>query len=588
MAVVDVGFFLHNRENAQQTADAAALAGAHYLPGSTSDAQTEALAYVTKNGLSTANTTISFKCTGQQVSVCVTGSGTYDTIVVTQKASSPTYFGGILSILGFNNCWVAGCTASASAGACHSGCGGPISEPLDVVVVMDRTGSMTASDLTNAKNGALAILTVFNPALQHVALGVLGPSSTSSTCGSPNAGGLGIATSSGGTWMPVPLSSDYQNANGTLNTSSLIVKTINCLNTSSVGTDLGDPLKAAMDYLVASGRPDVKKGIILLTDGAANRPLGVPGLTGEQFCINQAFVPNPNNGDGNGYEGDLTHPSSNACANDGNSTMDSNSGTSGSSTSCSPPSTTKDKHRFSNFNISIPSSPTPTIDGIDVRLDAWATSGASTRRLCARLSWNAGTNWTGYQQVDLSGTTEATYHLGGFDVNWGRTWSLSDLSNPNFLVEVTDVASNTSTTFNLDAVAVNIAYHTPNSSLSGPCDYAATQADAARAAGIELFTIGYGVSGDRCVDDGSGSRFENAPTTRLLAWMATGATPTADDGGDGPGGLQGGCAGPTEITSENADGDNFLCEARGSDLVPLFRAAAEALASGSRLVKIPF
>jgi Flp pilus assembly protein TadG len=28
MAVVDVGFFLHSRENAQQTADAAALAGA--------------------------------------------------------------------------------------------------------------------------------------------------------------------------------------------------------------------------------------------------------------------------------------------------------------------------------------------------------------------------------------------------------------------------------------------------------------------------------------------------------------------------------------------------------------------------------
>src|ERR1700674_3318360 len=70
MAVVDVGFFLHNRENAQQTADAAALAGAQDLPGSTSQAQTDALAYVTKNGLSTANTTISFTCTSQNPAVC--------------------------------------------------------------------------------------------------------------------------------------------------------------------------------------------------------------------------------------------------------------------------------------------------------------------------------------------------------------------------------------------------------------------------------------------------------------------------------------------------------------------------------------
>jgi uncharacterized membrane protein len=86
MAVVDVGFFLHNRENAQQTADAAALAGAQDLPGSTSQAQTDALAYVTKNGMSTTNTTISFTCTSNTQAVCMTGDGRYDTIVVTQKA----------------------------------------------------------------------------------------------------------------------------------------------------------------------------------------------------------------------------------------------------------------------------------------------------------------------------------------------------------------------------------------------------------------------------------------------------------------------------------------------------------------------
>ena len=48
------------------------------------------------------------------------------------------------------------------------------------------------------------------------------------------------------------------------------MSTINCLTTSSVGTDLGDPMKAATDELQANGRPGVKWGIILLTDGAAN------------------------------------------------------------------------------------------------------------------------------------------------------------------------------------------------------------------------------------------------------------------------------------------------------------------------------
>jgi hypothetical protein len=85
------------------------------LPGSTSQAQTDALSYVTKNGLNTANTTIGFTCTSQNPSVCTTGSGTYDTIVVTQKAPSPIYLGGILSILGISKCWVTGCTSSATA-----------------------------------------------------------------------------------------------------------------------------------------------------------------------------------------------------------------------------------------------------------------------------------------------------------------------------------------------------------------------------------------------------------------------------------------------------------------------------------------
>jgi Flp pilus assembly protein TadG len=143
MSVVDVGFFLHNRENAQQAADAAALAGSQDLPGNTIAAQNDALSYITKNGLDAANTTISFKCTSQIPSICTSGSGTYDTIVVTQKAPSPAYFGGVLGILGVNNCWVHGCTATATAAGCRGACAAVSNPgPLDVALVLDDTGTM--------------------------------------------------------------------------------------------------------------------------------------------------------------------------------------------------------------------------------------------------------------------------------------------------------------------------------------------------------------------------------------------------------------------------------------------------------------
>jgi hypothetical protein len=142
------------------------------------------------------------------------------------------------------------------------------------VIVVDRTSSMTSADLTNAKNGAKSVLQIYDPAFQHVAFGVLGPSRTTSTCGSPNSGGIGLASASAGsgTWLPVSLSNNYQLANGSLNTSSLIVKTINCLNHSSVGTDLSTPMNRARQHLINNGRPGVKKGIIFMTDGAANEP----------------------------------------------------------------------------------------------------------------------------------------------------------------------------------------------------------------------------------------------------------------------------------------------------------------------------
>jgi hypothetical protein len=65
-------------------------------------------------------------------------------------------------------------------------------------------------------------------------------------------------------------------------------------------------------------------------------------------------------------------------------------------------------------------------------------------------------------------TANATYILGSPSDTWGRTWTLSDLSNTNFRVRVIDVASSTSNTFSLDAIAVNVTYTTSNTSTNTP------------------------------------------------------------------------------------------------------------------------
>jgi hypothetical protein len=90
-----------------------------------------------------------------------------------------------------------------------------------------------------------------------------------------------------------------------------------------------------------------------------------------------------------------------------------------------------------------------------------------------------------------------------------------------------------------------------------------------KARGIELFTIGFGVVGDRCVDvDGT---YRNASAANLLADMATG--PTTNNG----------CT-----DAENSDGDHFFCEPRSDSLTSVFRAAASQLLAGAvRLVQLP-
>ena len=67
----------------------------------------------------------------------------------------------------------------------------------------------------------------------------------------------------------VPLSSDFRNPNGTLNTNSNLVSTLACVQGAGT-TSYSNAIEAAQAELVAHGRANVPKMIVFFTDGAAN------------------------------------------------------------------------------------------------------------------------------------------------------------------------------------------------------------------------------------------------------------------------------------------------------------------------------
>ena len=112
---------------------------------------------------------------------------------------------------------------------------------------------------------------------------------------------------------------------------------------------------------------------------------------------------------------------------------------------------------------------------------------------------------------------------------------------------------------------------------SASCKYAFDQATNAKAAGIEMVTIAFGVGDDSCLDVSTSPYANGTPgdaVTGLLADMASpaNAAPSDDDLG---------CT-----DAENADGDNFFCEPKSGDLSSVFVLAAGQLTQSTpRLIK---
>jgi hypothetical protein len=104
------------------------------------------------------------------------------------------------------------------------------------------------------------------------------------------------------------------------------------------------------------------------------------------------------------------------------------------------------------------------------------------------------------------------------------------------------------------------------------CQQAQTAATAAKAAGIEVFTIGFFASnspGTRCPD--TTGTWSTRTIVQSLAAMATSSATVSTTACD---------------ANENTDNDHFFCTPDPAELANVFRAAAVALAKGTRLVQL--
>jgi hypothetical protein len=308
--VIDVGVLRNANQNLWNAYDAGALAGASQLPGDPAAASDLARQFANANypgGLPSGTPSISYRCLIGSVNglprladvpgVCDPGGGvtwscngtictapcdpsagdTCNTIVLDGTTEVPYHFGPAAGVL-------SGTTKIVTSAACKGPCGSKPSTPVDLVLVVDRTGSMSGVDTTNAKNAAQAVRKTYNPAEQWMAYGMLGPSSTGGSCITQPAGSIGTANLPGDLrrWVPIGLTGLGAPTNGNYAaTGSAMDRAITCYTNSGTGTDLSDPVTAAAWELNHSPRSgSVTKGIILMSDGQPNNST----TSGPNYC----------------------------------------------------------------------------------------------------------------------------------------------------------------------------------------------------------------------------------------------------------------------------------------------------------------
>lgn len=175
--VLDVDYAFYVQRSLQASADAAALAAAQELPDPAA-ARSVGLQYGANSGGKNRRDNVP----GVTTSV-TTRCATYspcrpvNAVVVTETATVPTKFARVLGIDTF--------TIHARATACSP----RSSAPVDVMLVLDRTGSMcedsngnpdpACTDLNNARSGMKTFLAYMDPANDWVGFAVFPPARSS-------------------------------------------------------------------------------------------------------------------------------------------------------------------------------------------------------------------------------------------------------------------------------------------------------------------------------------------------------------------------------------------------------------------------
>ncbi len=271
---LDVGHAYLVQRQLQAATDAAALAGALELPDSTLARQV-ASDYgpepTKRNALrSNDNATIDVrtKCVTAIPTGCTGGNGQVNAISVDSTSDVKTFFA---KVVGFDSF-----TVKARATACS-----PCSvKPLDIMLVLDRTGSMcqlsdgrndpSCRKLRAAREGIQTFLRQMSPQFHHVGLAVLPPATGTSRaahCATPTSGGYDATPPR---YLIAGLSSDFASPPGTLNPGSTLVDRVECQQVGGGRTAYAGAIDAARTELQTNGRPGVQKVIVFLSDGAAN------------------------------------------------------------------------------------------------------------------------------------------------------------------------------------------------------------------------------------------------------------------------------------------------------------------------------
>jgi hypothetical protein len=267
--VIDIGRAYYAHRSLQASADAAALAGAQELPDAAS-AQSTAMSYGGHSGGKNDQGNIP-GVTTSVTTKCITSLGKCDpvnAIVVTEHAANvPTLFARILGIDHFS------ITARATAAM-----GQGVPKPAHIMIIFDRTNSMNqsctagSSKATCVRDGIKAFLQGMDPKYDQVGLIAYPPGNGGNPCTFTPHSVDGPTTDYDAYpngYLLVPLSTDYKKADGTLDTGSQLVSTVNCVKAQ--GTTATAPgIDKAQQVLAANHDPKAQDVIIFLTDGEAN------------------------------------------------------------------------------------------------------------------------------------------------------------------------------------------------------------------------------------------------------------------------------------------------------------------------------